>query len=281
MRYLRVLFACGYLIIFISCGSKAIRGTMSSTVNAGDTAFALRILCYNIHHANPPSRPDFIDLQAIANVIKQQQPHLVALQEVDVHTMRSGKSSNQAQELARLTGMKAFFAKAIDYEGGEYGVAILSKLPMEEMKNTPLPTADGTGGEHRTLATAVITLPQGNKIVFACTHLDAQRQDTNRFLQINKIVEVLQLEKLPVVMAGDFNAVPSTPVIKKLDEFFTRTCITNCGFTVPVINPSKTIDFIAVKPGAVFNVIEHQVIDEKYASDHLPVKAVIQFKNQE
>lgn len=281
MRYLRVLFACGYLIIFISCGSKAIRGTMSSTVNAGDTAFALRILCYNIHHANPPSRPDFIDLQAIANVIKQQQPHLVALQEVDVHTMRSGKSSNQAQELARLTGMKAFFAKAIDYEGGEYGVAILSKLPMEEMKNTPLPTADGTGGEHRTLATAVITLPQGNKIVFACTHLDAQRQDTNRFLQINKIVEVLQLEKLPVVMAGDFNSVPSTPVIKKLDEFFTRTCITNCGFTVPVINPSKTIDFIAVKPGAAFNVIEHQVIDEKYASDHLPVKAVIQFKNQE
>ncbi len=281
MSYLRILFACAYLIMFMSCGSKMIQGSLSTSVHAGDTSFALHILCYNIHHANPPSRPDFIDLQAIANVIKQQQPHLVALQEVDVHTMRSGKSSNQAQELARLTGMKAFFAKAIDYEGGEYGVAILSKLPMEEMKNTPLPTADGTGGEHRTLATAVITLPQGNKIVFACTHLDAQRQDTNRFLQINKIVEVLQLEKLPVVVAGDFNAVPSTPVIKKLDEFFTRTCITNCGFTVPVINPSKTIDFIAVKPGAAFNVIEHQVIDEKYASDHLPVKAVIQFKNQE
>lgn len=281
MSYLRILFACAYLIMFMSCGSKMIQGSLPTGVHTGDTSFALHILCYNIHHANPPSRPDFIDLQAIANVIKQQQPHLVALQEVDVHTMRSGKSSNQAQELARLTGMKAFFAKAIDYEGGEYGVAILSKLPMEEMKNTPLPTADGTGGEHRTLATAVFTLPQGNKIVFACTHLDLQRQDTNRFLQINKIVEVLQPEKLPVVIAGDFNSVPSTPVIKKLDEFFTRTCITNCGFTVPVINPSKTIDFIAVKPGAAFNVIEHQVIDEKYASDHLPVKAVIQFKNQE
>ncbi|MFN2440183.1 MAG: hypothetical protein ABR503_13355 [Chitinophagaceae bacterium] len=51
----------------------------------------LHILSYNIHHANPLSRPGIIDLQAIAQVIKQQTPDLVALQEVDVYTNRSGK----------------------------------------------------------------------------------------------------------------------------------------------------------------------------------------------
>src|SRR5688572_12972718 len=187
------------LVVFISlsfllaCANMPVQNSAVSTKNE-DTGFDLRVLCYNIHHANPPSRPDVIDLDAIANVIKKERPHLVALQEVDVFTERSGKSIHQAEKLAEMTGMEAYFAKAIDYGGGEYGVAILSRLPMEAMQNIPLPTATGTGGEPRTLATAVITLPQGKKILFACTHLDAQRPDTNRLLQVNRIVEVLKKE---------------------------------------------------------------------------------------
>ena len=203
---------------------------------------------------------------------------MVALQEVDVFTERSGKSIHQAEKLAEMTGMEAYFAKAIDYGGGEYGVAILSRLPMEAMQNIPLPTATGTGGEPRTLATAVITLPQGKKILFACTHLDAQRPDTNRLLQVNRIVEVLKKEKLPVVIAGDFNSVSGTPVINILDSYFTRTCTTNCGFTIPEINPTRTIDFIAYAPASAFGVRNHYVVDEKYASDHLPVASVLTIK---
>lgn len=146
---------------------------------------------------------------------------------------------------------------------------------MEAMKNTPLPTATETKGEPRTLATAVIQLPDGKKIIFASTHLDAQRQDTNRFLQINKIVDVFKNENLPLIIAGDFNAVPTTRIIQVLDNHFTRTCISNCGFTVSQINPIRTIDFIAYRPSDKFTVIEHKVIDEKYASDHLPVLAVL------
>lgn len=278
MKFIKHFFLYSYLALILACGNRAIKGTAAPFKNAADTGFNLRVLCYNIHHANPPSRPGFIDLEAIANVIKQEQPHLVALQEVDVYTGRSGKTSHQAEHLALRTGMKAYFAKAIAYDGGEYGVAILSKLPMEAMKNTSLPTAVGTGGEPRTLATAVITLPRGKKILFASTHLDAQRQDTNRLLQINSITQVLQEEKLPVVIAGDFNAVPSTRIIERLDDHFTRTCITNCQFTVPQKNPTRTIDFIAYTPAAAFSVVEHEVIDEPYASDHLPVKAVIKLK---
>ncbi|MFN2440367.1 MAG: endonuclease/exonuclease/phosphatase, partial [Chitinophagaceae bacterium] len=84
--------------------------------------------------------------------------------------------------------------------------------------------------------------------------------------------------KLPVVIAGDFNAMSSTLVINHLDRFFKRSCLVDCGFTIPVNIPNKTIDFIAYKPFDAFTVTEHKIIDEKYASDHLPVKVVLNVK---
>lgn len=278
MKYFKLIILCGLINLCNSCGKKSAGTTPPPVViPPPDTTSNLRVMTYNIHHANPPAGTT-IDINAIATVIRSQQPHLVAIQEVDVNTTRSGTSLHQAQELARLTGMTAYFAKTIDYAGGEYGIAILSKFPMSGTKNTPLPTAAGTGGEPRTLASAVITLGNGKKLVFACTHLDAQANDTNRLLQVNRIIELLRLETLPVIVAGDFNAVPGTRIINIFDSYFTRSCITSCGFTVPAMNAIKTIDFIAYAPSDKFTVLEHRVIDEKLASDHLPVFSVIRIK---
>ena len=249
-----------------SCAPRIKRGNVSKS--------ELRVLSYNIHHANPPSKPDLIDLQAIASVIKNSRADIVALQEVDVHTTRSGKDIDQAEALGKLTGMQAYFAHAIDYGGGEYGVAILSKFPMSEKQNLSLPTKESTKGEHRTLGKVAIRVPGRGEIVFAFTHLDAQRTDTNRVLQMAKINELLSAEKRPVLLAGDLNAVAGTPVIDLLDKNFTRSCVSNCAFTIPQINPNKTIDFIAFKPSGAFTVVSHEVIAEEYASDHRPVLAV-------
>lgn len=261
----------------IWCSEKTPQGTSTDRqASEKNNGSIIKVLCYNIHHANPPSIADSIDIQAIAKVIIEQQPDLVALQEVDVFTSRSGKTLHQAEELARRSNMRAYFAKAIDYGGGEYGVAILSKHPLEATKNYPLPTAAGTGGEQRTLATAEISLPGGKKIVFACTHLDAQRNDTNRILQAKKILDILRTETLPVILAGDFNAVPSSAVIRIFDSYFTRTCLNDhCAFTFPEVNPERTIDFITFAPKGKFKVIEHKVIAETYASDHRPVTATL------
>lgn len=269
-----LLGLCSFLF---GCGAKTVPSTNSAN-NKVPKSNAISILTYNIHHANPPSRPGVIDVNAIANVIRQQGADVVALQEVDVRTTRSGTSLNEAEEIAKLAGMKAYFARAIDYGGGEYGVAILSKFPMEHLKNTPLPTDDNTKGEHRTLATATIVLPDNKKFVFACTHLDAEHDDVNRQLQIKKILEVIKQESLPVVIAGDLNAVPASDVIRQLDRYFTRTCITDCPNTIPEINPNRTIDYIAFIPVAKFSVLSHSVVEESYASDHRPVKALLQLR---
>lgn len=267
-------------VMSVLAGCKA-GGSSAAAPNPGpvkDTGFALRVLCYNIHHANPPSKPGVIDLEAIAAVIRREAPHVVALQEVDVRTERSGSSVHQAEALAAMTGMTAYFGKAIDYGGGEYGVAILSRLPMRGMKNTPLPSAEGTNGEPRTLASAIITLPDGKELLFASTHFDAQRGDTNRLLQAARVRELLEGETLPVVLAGDFNASPDSRIIQALDATFTRTCVQGCGYTIPQVNPTRTIDFIFYRPANRFRVLAHSVVQEPYASDHLPVRAELQLK---
>ena len=234
----------------------------------------LKILSYNIHHAEPPSRPQTIDLDAIAKVINDQQPDLVALQEVDVFTGRSGPY-NQAEELGRKTGMSAYFFKAINHEGGEYGLAILSRLPVKETNRYPLPRMEGNGGEPRILATATIQLSAKEELLFACTHLDSRRDSTNRHLQVRAIAGLLSDTSIPIVIAGDFNATPESLVIRTLDEHFTRTC-NPCEFTVPVDEPKKAIDFIAFAPKEAFKVKTHAVVPERYASDHLPVMAVLE-----
>nr|WP_315823812.1 endonuclease/exonuclease/phosphatase family protein [Paraflavitalea speifideiaquila] len=111
-------------------------------------------MSYNIHHANPPSKAGVIDLDAIAAVINKYKPDVVALQEVDVNTKRSGL--NEAFLLAQKTKMNFYFARAIDYDGGQYGVAILSKYALSGGFTLPLPTLAGSNGEPRVLASAHI-----------------------------------------------------------------------------------------------------------------------------
>lgn len=267
MNRLLVYFIFGTALMAVSCAQKS--------RNAGSMNNQLRVMAYNIHHCNPPSKPGLSDLDAVAAAIKAQNPDLVALQEVDVNTARSGKN-NQAREIAKKLGMKYFFAKAIDHEGGDYGVAILSKYPLSETKINRLPTEASTKGEPRILATAKIRLPGGKLIRFGSTHLDAQKGPVNREMQIAEINRLAGEETLPFIIAGDFNATAGSTVINLLDEEFKRTC-SNCDPTIPVITPTKTIDFIAFRPGTAFKAISTRVIPERYASDHLPVMAVVEY----
>ncbi|WP_375583566.1 endonuclease/exonuclease/phosphatase family protein [Cyclobacterium xiamenense] len=238
----------------------------------GQQPTQIQVLSYNIHHANPPSKPDSIDLPAIARVIRQSSADLVALQEVDVHTERSGKTVHQAESLAELTGMYAYFSSSIPFQGGEYGNAILSRYPIQASEKIFLSTTEGT--EPRALLLATIGLPNGEKVLFAATHLDFSNPDITA-RQARDIIEKLKNQPIPVILAGDFNATPGTEAINELDRHFERTCWEDCPPTIPVLLPKRTIDFIFFNREKNVRVLHHEVIEETYASDHLPVKAVL------
>jgi endonuclease/exonuclease/phosphatase family metal-dependent hydrolase len=272
MKNLFILIIAGYSFLLLSCSEK------KHLAKPGDKDLeTLKVMSYNVHHCNPPAKPEIIDLNAIAAVINSAKPDIVGLQEIDVNTIRSGKGLNQAKELAAKTNMHYYFAKAIDYQGGEYGVAILCKYELSDAKVYPLSSDPATNAEPRVLVTARIVLPSGKVIRFGNTHLDATSNPANRGMQMKEINAVASKENIPFVITGDFNAVAGSGEIRAMDEVFTRTCF-SCRPTIPADKPVKCIDFIGFKTSKPFSVQSHEVISAPEPSDHLPVVAVLGFK---
>src|SRR5437868_13532578 len=87
----------------------------------------IRVMTYNIHVGVGMDKK--LDLARIAGVINQQHPDLVGVQEVDRGVERTQRRDEIA-ELAKLTKMDYAFAFNLKYQGGQYGVAILSKSPI-------------------------------------------------------------------------------------------------------------------------------------------------------
>ncbi len=113
-----------------------------------------------------------LDIQRIANIINAENPDIVALQEVDIMTIRNEKV-HQLQELGRLTKMKFVFGKSMDWDGGEYGNGILTKFDIISHETYPLP------GEPRCALVATLNI-NDEEIAFVSTHLDNKREFRER-----------------------------------------------------------------------------------------------------
>ncbi len=235
-------------------------------------AQTVKILTYNIHHANPPSTPGKIDIEAIAKVINDSKADIIGIQEVDINVSRS-EMVNQAEKLAELTGTEYFFSKGIDLEKGYYGVLILSKHKIVGKRRYDLPMP--VKSENRSLAIVDVELPGGKTISLANTHLDLKEE--NRIAQAEFINELGELYKKPLILVGDLNSKPDSKPIKILEKYFVRNTSTNQP-TSPNVNSKNEIDYIMVLKNREFNWKSYQVIKEEYASDHLPLLAEIEFK---
>lgn len=267
-KYQIVLFS--FCLLLAACtASKRLKPP------AANGPVAVKVMSYNIHHANPPSQPGVINLDTIAAIIREQSPDFVALQEVDVCTKRSGATIDQAAYLGQKTGMQAYFARAIDYEGGYYGVAVLSKHPIKSAETIALPIEEGSKAEPRVVAKTVVVLPNGEEIIFGSTHLDHRKNSPSRLLQVKEINRIFQAETKPVILAGDFNDTPESETMQLLQQVFNKSC-SQCPFTIPQVAPNRTIDFILFSSN--WQASGHQVLNESFASDHLPVVATLQKK---
>ena len=231
----------------------------------------LRILSYNIHHAEGVDGK--LDIPRIAQVILSADPDLVALQEVDKNTIRTGKV-NQDIELSRLTKMNSVFGSNITFQGGQYGNAILSKFPIIKNKNFLLPNVDS--GEQRGLLQSQIQISNKENVLFFSTHLDHRRSDTERLASAKAINQIISLDnKSPAILAGDFNDVPDSPTLKELGKVWLRTN-KKILRTIPASKPSRQIDYIFVQPKERWKIIESQVLDEDTASDHRAIFSIIE-----
>ena len=270
MRYSSIPAIAAIVLIAFSGFHSKEDSKINKALSAKNT---LKVLSYNVHACSPPSKRGVVDVEAIAKVINDAKPDLVALQEIDRFTKRSGVELDQAAELGRLTGMYSYFVKAINWSGGEYGIAVLSKFKILDTISLHLPMEVGIAGEARAVAIIKVKV-NGRKILFASTHLDIVKE--HRVLQAAAIANYFNGQKLPVILAGDFNDIPGSKTVTMLQDHFHVTCAElSCGKTFPQVNPNRTIDYIMYQPANKFKTIDHQVIPEEYASDHRPISAII------
>lgn len=231
----------------------------------------LRVLTYNIHHGEGIDGK--LDLPRIAKVIAAAEPDLVALQEVDRNTQRTGRV-DQPAELARLTGMRVAFGGNIELQGGDYGNAVLSRLPIVAHENHRLPLLDE--GEQRGVLAVEVKLPGGESLRLLATHFDHRAADAERLASASAIAKlVVGAKDQPTILAGDLNAVPESKVLESLLAEWTNTADKPLP-TIPVGKPARQIDYVLVRPAARWKVVEIKVLDEAVASDHRPLLVVLE-----
>lgn len=234
----------------------------------------VRVLTYNIRHGQ--GMDGRFDLPRLAGVLKSIQPDVVALQEVDQGTERAG-GVNQLDELGRMTGMHAAFGKAMNYMGGAYGVAVLSRWPFLSRENHPLPVA--AANEPRTALSVRLGMGgRGPLLQFASTHLDYGRDPEHRLAQARQINELLgRGERQLAILAGDMNARADTEVIQTLETKWTRASAADPPPTDATWRPRSRVDHVFFRPAESWRVIEWTVIDETVASDHRPLLVVLEW----
>lgn len=237
----------------------------------------LRVLSYNIRHAQGVDKTTSIE--RIARVIAEQKPDLVALQEVDKNSKRSG-AIDMAKELGALLNMEYRFGKTRNMKGGEYGLAVLSRLPIIETNIHKLPK----GGEDR-IGLEIIVDHHGQRLSFVSLHLDWKLEDI-RMKQTQTLLSLLEERTDPVILAGDFNAPryhasmklledDGWTVLEKNDGSPIRTFHGEKGRAVSATSEREEIDYIVLKG---FNTpkVTHGVVQELIASDHRPIYAEIE-----
>jgi endonuclease/exonuclease/phosphatase family metal-dependent hydrolase len=173
---------------------------------------------------------------------------------------------DQAQDLARLLGMKAVFGKAMDFDGGGYGLAVLSKLPVASHQVHRLPG----GGEPRIGLEVRVTHPAGEFSIVS-VHLDHQDEDRRR-LQAVELDRQLAARDL-VVLCGDFNAVPDSPTMTVFTDW---KLAGKAGpkMAQPAGEPQVEIDHVLLRGFEARDGVK--VIDEQVASDHRPLVWAVQ-----
>ncbi len=236
----------------------------------------VRVLVYNIHAGKDANGVD--NLVRVAQIVRDSRADVVLLQEVDKETQRSGKV-DQLSELRKLTGYYGAFGKTLDYQGGDYGIAILSRWPITADTLIHLPVEppqhrSGVSYEPRGALMASVERPGGVLRVIN-THVDASREDTYRLQEAKTVLEIAGAARGHIettIIGGDLNAEPESAVIGLFgpaqwrDGF--RECGKGSGLTYPADVPVKRIDYLMLTGSTRCTTAE--VLNTE-ASDHRPV----------
>lgn len=227
----------------------------------------LRIMSYNILNGKKIDRTTW-NFSGQQSIIEKLAPDVAAIEEVDSMTQRSA-GHYVLGEYASWLGMHDYYSPAIDYQGGKYGMGLLSKRRPLRVTRLKLPGRE----EART---AIIA--EYDRFAIAATHFSLNDEDRVKSLDI--ICSEAEKYDKPFFLAGDLNATPETESGKALASRFVLLTDPR-AHTFPADEPATTIDYIALyknKHSSDVCLVGRGVVNAPDASDHRPVYADVRFR---
>lgn len=234
----------------------------------------IKFLQYNIAACRNFDRNDIVDHVRTLEAIKSFNADIITLNEVDRFTKRSG-NVDQIEYFAKELGYNSYFASTIDFQGGKYGIALLTKYKIISVEQIRIPDTvynkeTGAIHESRTLYSAILDV-EGTSLRIIGTHYGLTNEEQEK--AVDTTLKLIDTDDRPTVFSGDLNMRPDNPLIKKLSEKLFDTallCKAEC-FTYPSIAKddyeNRKIDY----------VFTHGAVETEFAdspdvrvSDHKP-----------
>ncbi len=257
----------------------------------GDGSKDLKIMSYNIRlgTADDGTNSWKYRYPATALMIKDVMPDIFGVQEAfdfQINFITSNFPEYKAVGVGRDDGKKKGEHMSIFYNKKEvtllkWGTFWLSETPEKPSK----------GWDAACFRSATWALMKhkatGKKFYYVNTHLDHKGKEAQKnglALIVDKIQEI-NPKGYPMVLTGDFNVVPTDPVLADLDKRMSsarviakktdnRSTFNGWG------KSSGVIDYIYVS--GFSECVEYQTVDKKYGdwrfvSDHFPITATVIF----
>ncbi len=230
--------------------------------SAGDL---IRILSWNVHGC--VGRSGRFDPEAVARVIVDLAPDIVALQEVDDRRHLSGEL-DMFRYFGELLGGHAAAARTIRTSTGDYGHVLVSRWPLAETRLLDLSVP---GKEPRCCIRAV---DANHGLQIAAAHLGLGARERRRQLAIIRAA-VDRPPALPSVILGDFNEWRRRGLATRVLCPPFREAAAAASF--PARRPLLALDRIWCRAPLVPHS-SRAVAEARHLSDHLPVLAELRLE---
>lgn len=248
--------------------------TVAAVSSAHETAAELTVLSFNVRSARGDAeelpRYDEANLNRLVALIEELRPDAVLLQELDRGVDRSQRI-DQFEVLRAAIDMQGDFARTVDYQGGQFGIAVLTRHEIVATDHIRLPRLGGK--EPRALQHLRIRLDNGAELDLFNTHIDPRPVSRDR--QIALILEhTRRLARGPAILAGDFNtASDSSPLARAATAWNDGAAEAGTAApTYPARDPAVRVDYVFYR-GEGLELRSFATLDARGISDHRPLLA--------
>jgi endonuclease/exonuclease/phosphatase family metal-dependent hydrolase len=176
-----------------------------AVVPVSDTSRRIRVATWNIKAAR--SAP----LEAIATELAAIRADVIALQEVDMGVRRTGYV-DQPTLLAAALGFQYAFAASIKWDGGEYGLALLSRWPLSDVRRHNL---EGIDAREPRIVLETTVCASGRPLRLYNHHADVRAPSRQAGLAGLRTIIEPQIGR-GILVLGDFNEGPEADGVRSL-----------------------------------------------------------------